>query len=171
MTRPAKNNSLILGIDPGSHFCGYGIIDSTGAYVASGRIVLSGKDPLHNRLKDLHEGLMSVLSEFSPSVAAVEKVFYAASIRSALTLGHARGVVLQALSSRGLEIFEYSPLEVKKSITGYGRAEKSQVQAMITAMLGIRHKVSSDSADALALAVCHRHQAWFSPKRSALIKQ
>ncbi len=145
----------ILGIDPGSRKCGYGVLGPDGSYVTSGTLVLSAKLPLPMRLKEIHEGLTEVMEEHAPSVAAVEKVFFARSVKSALVLGEARGVAVFAAASRGLEIMEYSATEVKKSVTGYGRAEKTQVQQMVKRLLGISHALSPDGADALAIALCH----------------
>ncbi len=156
--RGKGSKTLTLGIDPGSRCCGYGIIETEGAsfrYVSSGTIALSRGKPLHERLRELHEGLMEVISEFRPSEAVVEKVFFAKSARSALSLGHARGIALVAAASSGLDVHEYSALEVKKAITGYGRAEKSQVQEMVKKLLGIGASLSPDGADALGLALCH----------------
>lgn len=160
-----RDSRLVLGIDPGSHACGYGIIRAGAGepgYVSSGTIALSSRKPLHHRLRELHEGLVSVIREFGPVEAAVEKVFFAKSARSALSLGHARGVALLAASAEGLAVHEYSALEVKKAITGYGRAEKRQVQEMICSVLGIRGRVSPDGADALALAFCHMNRSWLA---------
>jgi crossover junction endodeoxyribonuclease RuvC len=135
--------------------------------VTSGRLVLSANKPLHVRLTELHRGLVEVLNEFSPSEAVIEKVFFARNVKSALTLGHARGVVLMSVAERDLDVFEYSPLEVKKAVTGYGRAIKSQVQDMVRSVLGLEHRLSSDSADALALALCHKNLAWYQGLRTA----
>jgi crossover junction endodeoxyribonuclease RuvC len=160
---PERNSRLILGIDPGSHCCGYGVIRADGPelkHVASGAITLPGRAPLHERLKGLHEGLTGLIREFGPEEAVVEKVFFAKSARSALSLGHARGVALLAAASAGLDVYEYSALEVKKAVTGYGRAEKRQVQDMVRSILSIDGSVSADSADALALALCHMQRAW-----------
>ncbi len=146
----------VLGIDPGSRICGYGIIETvTGQpllnshnssrsnpstpyrYIASGRVEMSHAS-LHQRLK-----------------AVVEKVFFAKGVKSALNLGHARGVSLLAATSGGLPIYEYSALEVKKAVVGYGRAEKRQVQQMVRVILDLKNALSPDSADALALSICH----------------
>lgn len=173
MKRPAKNRPrVILGIDPGSLICGYGIIKSTSgnrsfvsgtssAYVASGRLILSGKLPLHSRLKELTDGLAEIIKEHSPDEAAVEKVFFAKGINSALTLGHARGAALAVVASSEIPLFEYTALEVKKSIVGYGRAEKHQVQEMVSRILDLKSKLSKDSADALAIALCHANTQRF----------
>ncbi len=173
-----KNRSkLILGIDPGSIICGYGIISAEAprrsmeglkagtsnfrtfalnpAYVASGRIMLSSKQPLDARLREIYTGLSDIIKEYSPDEVAIEKVFFAKSIKAALTLGQARGAALVAAASRGIPVYEYSALEVKKAVVGYGRAEKHQVQGMVAMVLNLKIKLSADSADALALALCH----------------
>lgn len=149
----------VLGIDPGSRLCGYGVIDGGGRYVASGTIKMSSSRPLHFRLAELYRGLASVIDEFSPSESAVEKIFFAKSVHAALSLGHARGVALLALEQSGVNIFEYSPLEIKKAVTGYGRAGKRQVQAMVKQVLNLDFEPSPDGADALAMALCHRSHA------------
>ena len=149
---------MVLGIDPGSRACGYGIIVAKGSefsYLTSGRLMLSVKSPLHVRLRELHKGLGDVISEFGPTIAVIEKVFFAKSAHSALSLGQARGVALLSASESGLSIFEYTAVAVKKAVTGYGRAEKKQVQQVMKSILGIRTNLSSDGADALALALCH----------------
>jgi len=151
----------VIGIDPGSRLCGYGVIDEQGGYVASGTIKMAQAKPLHYRLRELYDGLMSVIQEFSPSEASVEKVFFARSVRAALSLGHARGVVLFALVHGGVQVFEYSPLEIKKAVTGHGKADKTQVQAMVKQILGLDFSPSPDGADALAMAICHRGRAEF----------
>jgi crossover junction endodeoxyribonuclease RuvC len=153
--RERNNTARVLGIDPGSRYCGYGIVSTDGRYVTSGRLELSARRPLHERLMELHEGLTSIIREHGPSNAVVEKVFFAKSVRSALTLGQARGIALLAAASEGLEVHEYSPLEIKKAVTGYGRAEKGQVQEMVKKVLNVRGSLSPDGADALAVAMCH----------------
>lgn len=178
MRRQEKNRSrVILGIDPGSIVCGYGIISAeqpsslsnfsesrvaTGrtyalnpAYVASGRIMLSSKQPLDARLREIYNGLSDIIKEYSPDEVAIEKVFFAKSIKAALTLGQARGAALVAAASCGIPIYEYSALEVKKAVVGYGRAEKHQVQGMVAMMLNLKVRLSADSSDALAIALCH----------------
>ncbi len=150
----------ILGIDPGSLACGYGLIEegpSPGAwaYVTSGRILLPPREPLHARLNQLHRNLAEVIDRCDPGEVCIERMFFAKGIKAALSFGHTRGVVLLTASLSGIPIFEYSALEVKKAVTGYGRAEKPQVLEMVKGMLGIVHALSPDSADALALAICH----------------
>lgn len=162
----------ILGIDPGSLNCGYGLISAeetrsetalfpgsrclkSFAYVTSGRIVMPGSKPLHERLRDLHVSLSEVITELQPDEIVIEKMFFAKGVKAALSLGHTRGVVLLASTLSGLPIFEYSPLEVKQAVVGYGRADKNQVQSMVKEILKIRHELSADGADALAIALCH----------------
>jgi crossover junction endodeoxyribonuclease RuvC len=149
----------ILGIDPGSINCGYGLIQKsslkTQKYLASGRIVMPPKQPLHSRLKELYSSLTDVISEYKPDEIAIEKIFFAKGVKSALSLGHTRGVVLLASALTGIPIYEYSALQVKKAVVGYGRADKNQVQQMVRRILNIARQLSPDSADALALALCH----------------
>jgi crossover junction endodeoxyribonuclease RuvC len=155
LRRQGKNSLRVLGIDPGSRSCGYGVISSDGDYVTSGRIVPDAKSPLHVRVREIHDGLAEVIEEYGPAEAVVEKVFFAKSARAALILGHARGVALLAAAAGGLGVYEYSALEVKKAVTGYGRAEKSQVQEMVKRLLSLKISLSPDSSDALAIALCH----------------
>lgn len=149
----------VIGIDPGSRKCGYGIVDAEGRYIASGTIVLSERSPLHVRLVELFDDLSGVMEEFRPEEAVVEKVFVAKSVKSALVLGQARGVALLAASKRGMPIHEYAALEIKKAVTGYGRAEKPQVMEMVKRLLNLqKYDLSPDGADALAMALCHINQ-------------
>lgn len=172
--RHRTNILRVIGIDPGSRICGYGIIEAgagsvnqqntiknrvqpTGGYryIASGRIEMSPKSSLHLRLKEIYDALADIIREYRPCEAAVERVFFAKSAKAALNLGHARGVSLLAATSEGLPVYEYSALEVKKAVVGYGRAEKRQVQEMVRMMLNLRTTLSPDSADALAISICH----------------
>lgn len=155
---------IILGIDPGSQTTGYGVIHSDGRsrrVTALGCIAARSGASLSARLRVMHEGLMSVLEHYRPQEAAVEATFYGKNVRSALVMGHARGVCLLALEQAGCRLFEYSPLEVKKAVVGRGAADKRQVAFMVRAMLGLRATPPTDAADALAVALCHlqRRQA------------
>lgn len=149
----------ILGIDPGSINCGYGLIQRYGnseiRYISSGRIIIESRKPLYERLKDLYSYLSDMISEYGPDEIAVEKIFLSKGIKSAINFGHIRGVILLSAALSNKPIYEYSALEVKKSVVGYGRAEKSQVQRMVSRILGINKVLSPDSADALAIAICH----------------
>lgn len=154
-----------MGIDPGSLHCGYGIIDrgsnNSYIYVSSGRIEISKKKTFDKRLIEIYDALLDVIRTFRPDVAAIEKVFFAKSVRSAISLGHVRGISLLAAVKEGLPIYEYTPLEVKKAVVGYGRAEKSQIQAMVKNILKINTPLSYDSADALAVSICHLNTVRF----------
>jgi crossover junction endodeoxyribonuclease RuvC len=118
------------------------------------------------RLGQLHRNLAEVIGRCSPGEVCIERMFFAKGVKAALSFGHTRGVVLLTASLSGIPIFEYSALEVKKAVTGYGRAEKSQVLEMVKGILGIIHSLSPDSADALALAICHGNRSrWDVPVR------
>jgi crossover junction endodeoxyribonuclease RuvC len=161
--REKDEEMRILGIDPGSINCGYGLIQKSEVrsqksevkYLLSGRIVLPAQKPLYVRLREVYTSLVDVISEYKPDEIVIEKIFFAKGTKAALSLGHTRGVVLLAASLTGLSIYEYSALEVKKAVVGYGRADKNQVQKMVREILNIKHSLSPDSADALALAICH----------------
>jgi crossover junction endodeoxyribonuclease RuvC len=154
----------VLGIDCGTERTGYGVVDSDGRdhhMVAAGVIRTSPKWPLEQRLLEIAGGLRDVIRNYTPDQAAVEEVFYAANVKTALKLSHVRGVALLALAEAGLQLGEYSPLEVKTSVVGYGRAQKHQVQEMVRSLLRLASKVESeDASDALAVAICHAtHEA------------
>src|SRR4051794_11203517 len=151
----------ILGIDCGSRVTGYGVIDSDGAdcvFVSCGAIRSKSSDPLSSRLKSIYDGIVRVIRETEPEAAAFESLFYATNVQSALKLGHVRGVSMFAAVDADLPVFEYSPLEVKNAVTGYGRAEKPQVQQMVRALLKLNALPEPfDAYDALAVAICHVH--------------
>lgn len=149
----------VLGIDCGSERTGYGVIESDGRdhrMLAAGVIRTHTKTPFEKRLLEIATGLRRLIGEHQPEAAAVEEVFYAANVKTALKLAHVRGVALLAVAEAGLEMAEYSPLEVKISVVGYGRAEKFQVQMMVQSLLGLPAIIESeDACDALAVAICH----------------
>jgi crossover junction endodeoxyribonuclease RuvC len=150
----------IIGIDPGSTITGYGIVEQVNtrlSHVASGRVVSSARKPFNDRLKRIYQELEKVIALHSPEVMAVEDLFISRNIRSALKLGHARGVAILAGLNADLAIAEYSPLEVKKALVGYGRAQKTQVQQMVRTLLCLGELPESNTADALAVAICHLH--------------
>jgi crossover junction endodeoxyribonuclease RuvC len=152
----------ILGIDPGTRRCGYGVVEHDGrtvVYVECGVIELSARDPLSRRLADLSASLAEVIEELRPQVVAVEDIFHGVDARAALTLGHARGVVLARAGALDLDVHAYPPATVKKSVTGYGVATKAQIGAVVRALLGLRVVPRADAADALAVAICHAHHA------------
>jgi crossover junction endodeoxyribonuclease RuvC len=148
----------IIGIDPGSRVTGYGVIDCTGQsfqLVEAGCIQLTNTS-FADRLKSLFEEMSEICGRFHPDCAAVEEIFYARNVRSALQLGQARGVILLSLSVHNCRIFEYSALQVKNAITGYGRAEKTQVKRMVEILIKAEFGNSKfDLTDALGLAITH----------------
>ena len=147
----------ILGIDCGTERTGWGVIESDGRrhrVLAHGVIRTAPPLALETRLKNIAAGLRAILSEHRPEAAAVEEVFYSQNVKTALKLAHVRGVVLAAIAEAGVLLGEYSPLSVKSSVVGYGRAEKSQVQLMVRTLTGQTIE-SEDAADALAVAICH----------------
>ncbi|MCF7919294.1 MAG: crossover junction endodeoxyribonuclease RuvC [Candidatus Cloacimonetes bacterium] len=150
---------IILGIDPGSYNCGYGILELSGRkIIAAGcdTIRANQKQILAERICVIYEGIKRVLIEYQPDVAAVEDIFYGKSIRVAFTLGHVRGAILLSIHRAGIPIVEYSPRSVKSAVVGNGNAHKQQVRYMVEKSLGIDMTgVSEDAADGLALALCH----------------
>jgi crossover junction endodeoxyribonuclease RuvC len=154
----------VLGIDCGSERTGYGVIDSDGAehrLLACGVICTDTKWPFERRLLEIAGGLRSLIREHRPESGAVEGVFYSANVKTALKLAHVRGIALLVIAEAGMELAEYSPLEVKTSVVGYGRAEKCQVQMMVRSLLRVADAIESeDACDALAVAICHvTHEA------------
>ena len=149
----------ILGIDPGSRVTGFGIIDFVGTqsrYVVSGCIHIKG-DSLSERLRVIFNSLETVIEEHRPQECAIEQVFVHKNAGSALKLGHARGVAMVAANLRLLDVHEYTPTQIKQSVTGRGRATKEQVQHMIKVILSLTKTPPSDASDALAVALCHAH--------------
>ena len=149
----------ILGIDPGSLTTGFGVVeilDGRLAYVTSGCIRMKD-EPLPQRLKTIFSGICELIEKNRPEVFAIEQVFMARNARSALVLGQARGAAICAAVDNGLPVSEYSALEIKKSVVGYGQADKSQVQHMVRSILALDGAPQADAADALACAICHCH--------------
>jgi crossover junction endodeoxyribonuclease RuvC len=153
---------VILGIDPGSRKTGYGIISKQGnrlIHVDNGAIFTQSAKEFPQRLEQIFTGLSSIIAQYQPEAVAVENVFLAKNAQSALKLGQARGAAIVAAVSIGLPVFEYTALQVKQAVVGTGRAEKSQVQQMIKALLNLPEIAQEDASDALAVAVCHAHSA------------
>lgn len=152
----------VFGIDPGSVRTGYGCIDSDASrhrLVACGAIASPARTVFAERLLTIHRELRQLLTATHPDCVVVENVFHAANARSALLLGHARGVAILAAVEAGLPVVEYTPAEVKRAVVGYGRAEKGQIQRMVQLLLGLDRAPSPhDVADALAVAICHLHR-------------
>jgi crossover junction endodeoxyribonuclease RuvC len=160
---------LVLGIDPGTATTGYGLVqeDETGlALIDCGAITTPAGQPLASRLQAIYRELAAITSTHRPDAVAVEELFFSRNVRTALSVGHARGVTLLALADAGLPIYEYKPLEIKQAIAGYGGADKRQVQEMVRMLLNLDQVPQpDDAADAVAVAVCHIH----SDKMKALI--
>jgi crossover junction endodeoxyribonuclease RuvC len=155
---------LVIGIDPGTAITGYGLLreneDGSLYVVDYGAILTSSDQPMAERLLELHRQLSEILLLHQPDSGAVEKLFFHRNVTTALSVGQARGVTLLAMAARGLQIGEYTPLEVKQAVVGYGGADKNQVQQMVKALLELPEVPKPDDvADALAVAICHIHSA------------
>lgn len=162
----------VLGIDCGSEYTGYGIVeqDDTGClcHICSGAIRLPARQALELRLKTISDALDAIIAEHHPELVAIEDVFYAVNAKSALKLGHVRGVAMLAAAQAKLSVVAYSPLSIKSAVVGYGRAEKAQVQHMVTRLLKLPAiPEPPDVADALAIAICHLHTAVTLQRQSA----
>jgi crossover junction endodeoxyribonuclease RuvC len=152
---------IILGVDPGSLRTGYGVIETDGrrhALIEKGVLAPAAKLALAERLHVIHCGIAAVIARIHPDALAVEDLFHAVNTRSALVLGHVRGVVLVAGASAGIPVTAFAPATVKVQVTGFGRAEKSQVAMMVSRLLGLEGDgEAGDACDALAVALCHAH--------------
>jgi crossover junction endodeoxyribonuclease RuvC len=149
---------LVLGVDPGSRVTGYGLVEKKNnelTCIHSGHITSSGKIPFYDRIHSIFQAMVKIMDLYSPQEMAIEDVFYAKNVQSSLKLGHARGAVLIAAAQAGIEIHEYTPLEIKKSVVGYGRATKEQVCSMVQVILKLKARPALDTSDALAAAICH----------------
>jgi crossover junction endodeoxyribonuclease RuvC len=156
----------ILGIDPGSHVTGYGVIDKSGNYlrhVLYGEIKPPKNSLLSEVLMDISRKLSAVILETEPQAVGLENIFYGKNVRSLIRQAQVRGVVIFTCAGKGIPVFEYSPLEVKKAVVGYGRAEKRQVQMMVKAILKLDALPPADAADALAAAICQANFAKEQP--------
>ena len=151
----------VFGIDPGSERTGYGCVETDGSrhhLVACGAITARAADSFPERLLRIHQELAALLRECRPDCVAIENLFHANNVRSALKLGHARGVAMLAAVESGCLVVEYTPAEIKRAVVGYGRAEKQQVAQMIKLLLGLEQPPAPfDASDALAVAICHLH--------------
>lgn len=148
----------ILGLDPGSRVCGYGVVDEQRGeltYIECGLLTASGELAMEDRLGELARGLREVIAELAPEVVAVEDVFSHQNLRSALALAQARGMVLAVVGLCGLSVASYAPALVKKSVSGSGRAGKTQIARMVQALIGLRSLPRADATDALAVAITH----------------
>jgi len=150
----------VLGIDPGSRVTGYGIIDKEGnrlIHVDNGAIFTDSHRDFPMRLQRIYRGLTQIISQYRPDAVAVENIFFATNVQSALKLGQARGAAIVAGVNAGLPVFEYTALQVKQAVVGHGRADKQQVQKMLKVLLNLPEIAQEDASDALATAVCHAH--------------
>jgi crossover junction endodeoxyribonuclease RuvC len=158
----------VLGIDPGSVVTGYGVVDEQANRLqakAWGALRTTARQPLGERLRRIYDGLAGALQTWQPDAVSVERVFIADNPKTALTLGHARGVALLAVAHAAVPLVEYSALEIKVAVVGYGRAAKSQVQQMVRTVLQLQESPQpADAADALAAAICHLHTRGFEKR-------
>ena len=165
----------VLGIDCGGEYTGYGVVEMHAgdklSCLTCGAIKLSPREPLPRRLSRIFTQLGEIIAAHRPDQVAIEDVFYALNVKSALKLGQIRGVAMLAAASAGLEVAEYSPLTIKSSVVGYGRAEKQQVQHMVTRLLQLADLPEPlDVSDALAIAICHLHTAGTLERQRLVIK-
>jgi crossover junction endodeoxyribonuclease RuvC len=152
----------VLGVDPGSRTTGFGLIDVSRrrlTHVDSGALAVGGSLPIEARLLRVFDALTRIISRHAPDVLSVEDVFFARNVRSAITLGQARGAALVAASRAGVPVHTYTPTEIKMTVAGNGRAEKGQIQEMVRAVLSLEKLPCTDAADALAAAICHAQRA------------
>lgn len=149
----------IMGIDPGIGKMGWGIIEESCGRMKAIKFdcfETKSKDKIENRLQQINQFLLKIIDQEKPEVVSVEKLFYAANVKTASVVGEARGAILLSISQAGLPVFSYTPLQVKQALTGYGRAEKKQIQAMVKTLLGLKEiPKQDDAADALAIAITH----------------
>ena len=152
----------VLGIDPGTAITGYAVVEETEgrlSLVAIGVVETPAKTPLPTRLQRIYAGLRSVIAEHGPDISSVEELFFSRNTRTAMSVGEARGVVLLALADAGLPITEYTPMQIKQAVTGYGNADKRQVQEMVRLLLSLPDiPRPDDAADAAAVAICCLHR-------------
>ncbi len=162
----------ILGIDPGTRVTGYGLIEKHGnrlVHIDNGAIYTRSGDELAVRLKSIHDGLCQVIADYAPKALAVEKIFVAKNALSALKLGHARGAALLVGINHDLPVFEYSALQVKSAVVGYGKAAKVQVQQMVKVLMNLPEIAQEDASDALAVAICHANSIGVSNRLQAVL--
>ncbi len=156
---------IILGVDPGTAITGYGLIASDGDQldmIACGAITTPASWQMPRRLQQIYRELTALIAQHQPTDAVVEKLFFSKNVRTALSVGQARGVALLAIAQANIQPHEYTPTEIKQAVVGYGRADKPQVQQMVRMLLQLDHVPQpDDAADALAVAICHAHRARF----------
>lgn len=148
----------VIGIDPGSHITGYGVVEKNGSglrHIDNGCLITKRNSPLSERLLQIYDSLMETIEKFQPEAIAIEEVFFSKNVASALKLGESRGIGLLAAAQRKIRVYEYSTREVKQAVTGYGQASKEQIQQMVQRLLKLPEIAQVDASDALALAICH----------------
>lgn len=157
---------LILGIDPGIAILGFGLVRYEAnkfTVIDYGAITTNAGTPMSSRLTQIYNELIDLIERYKPDAFAVEELFFNKNIKTALTVGHARGVAVLAGAKSGIQVYEYTPLQVKQAVVGYGRAEKSQIQQMVKILLNLREIPKPDDvADALAVAICHGNSSNFA---------
>lgn len=154
---------IILGIDPGYATIGYGVVDYNGTgfkTIDYGAVTSPPNIPFERRLEMIYDGICELCETYKPDAASVEELFFNTNLKTGIAVSHGRGVILLAIQKCGVPFYEYTPLQVKQSVVGYGRAEKKQVMIMTKTMLGLEKTPKpDDAADALALAICHAHSS------------
>lgn len=163
----------ILGIDPGSRITGYGVVTREGnrlIHVDNGAIFTDSAKDFPQRLRKIYDGLSAVIADYRPDMVAIENIFFATNVQSALKLGQARGAAIVAGVNAGLPVFEYTALQVKQAVVGYGKADKEQVQKMLKALLNLPEVAQADASDALAVAVCHANSYSLKSLQKANVK-
>ncbi|MGN0543228.1 MAG: crossover junction endodeoxyribonuclease RuvC [Acutalibacteraceae bacterium] len=154
---------IVLGIDPGYAIVGYGVVEYNNNHfraIEYGAVTTEAHTPFNERIEKIYDGVSALIARYSPVALAVEKLFFNTNQKTAIDVAQARGAIVLAAQKAGVKIFEYTPLQVKQSVVGYGRAEKKQVQEMTRLMLNLdKIPKPDDAADALAMAICHCHSA------------
>jgi crossover junction endodeoxyribonuclease RuvC len=151
---------LVLGVDPGSLNTGYGLVDKQNqklVYVGGGRVSPPSSFSFTRRIHHIFQALVQIIDTYQPGEMSIEDIFFAKNVKSALKIGHVRGTALLAAAQRDLKVFEYTPLQIKQSVVGYGRATKEQVRAMVKLILQLDIPLPLDTSDALAMAICHHN--------------
>lgn len=164
---------VILGIDPGYAIVGFGVVDYQSNHFTVldyGAVTTNAHTDFCDRLEAIYDGIAAVMEKYSPHAVAIEKIFYNTNAKTVIDVSQARGVLALAAKKRGVELFEYTPLQVKQSVVGYGRAEKKQVQEMTKLLLNLKEiPKPDDAADALALAICHAHSSGSLMQRQRML--
>jgi crossover junction endodeoxyribonuclease RuvC len=164
------DRDIVLGIDPGTHHCGYGVVAKRGTrfvHVAHGVIHATTKDSLALRLRTVADGVGAVIAEHRPASVGIEQAFVYLDPKAALFIGHARGAVMVECVRAGVDVAEYAPTVIKRAVVGTGRADKTQVNAMIRVLLGLAEAPPLDASDALAIAICHASAQGFDAQLAA----